>query len=67
MTEPRRCPECGELMPTVGICYCMESYDYGEEDDYPDGYDEIDDDIPDDFGYEEESAFEVRDDPHPFV
>lgn len=39
---PRRCAYCGEPLPEIGICYCMESEAYGNEDDYPDGYDEYD-------------------------
>ncbi len=33
MSEPKRCPYCGELMPDFSPCYCMESDGF---DDYPD-------------------------------
>lgn len=43
MSQPKRCPYCGEPVPEIGICYCMEAEQYGNEDDYPDCYDEIPD------------------------
>jgi len=51
MSEPRRCPYCGDLLTEFSVCWCMESddsYEYpGDEDIFEDDYFEDEDDFDD--------------------